>query len=1144
MKSSLKAVFLLTGVVIFSAFVFGGGSCLLPGTLVQMSNGSLTPIENVKRGDEIISFDSKLNLVVTKVLEIESPIRDDYYIIATENGKSVKITDEHPLYIKSGDYAGWGSIIPKASMEDSGIRTKKISVGDFLLNIEKKWVRIISIRHINERTQTYNLKKVDKTNTFFAEGFLVHNKGDSPTPLPPPACPVKSSGCYKTDNTKVGFNELAKADFGYFISEDNCQSSSGCDCKGVKTDVSRETEPDNSGGACSCIAGTEWNPAAKCCGDDADDAGKIQSGILCSVDTNLQNGHWLASEPNGGDIRYIGVLKVEYLSSGEDWLKCDGVFWRKLIGDREYMCIGKGKESIVECCGELGCKSVTDGKRLKTGESIDASYPTLLLKALEDFNNENGVKRFIKKIDSSFCQAKGTNALQNKQEGFTDNALKFQDENSDGSLGGGEIDGTASSSGGSSSGSSSSPGGSSSDSGADDSGGSSSSSSSSSSSGGDSTVTFSSTYTKNVGDKSTGCCDNGDVLISTQDTGVGNNHWVERVEPNCCRSVEGNGNKGNSGCLMTCGKLGGNCNIDMGKSCGYCGGTIQCDASCSRTDPDFGKDCNCNGCGCGGTIQCDGSCVGNPPPACSQGKLYCRTDGRFVKDLDTPNSQISDTVLNGKNKKTCEAAGFKWTGTKCCSEYDDPDEYYNDPKGIGGCWDSAPVISVDFVKNSGDSVVNYNGEFHGCAISDQNLLSLKDKHTAGQLIINHNYCFTDPKNNYYCKPQNSTNPSALSGKWVQTDGKDRSHYSLSPQSQDASVQSGGCCAEKECWDGTRCAENQRAKPLAPLTSGMRCIDGQWTQAFLKRTPDESQEGYCPEQSKCLLDPMGKNESSQCVDSGNYFEDNYCENGEWSTRTKLLALKMLKLKGGDYTLFCDNRENALNNLASLSSVNSNTNILAAIQTNKFCVLNAGGNVVVGASYNKDLKNITNIFGVQCNPGAVQNDSQYHSCDASKKLWINPGLKSFIYSPSSIIVPEEQNPTGSFQELILGPIRNVIEAIRRLISTPPVDESYLNALKKFDRIYMTQKGTRTIRASMEGYVFKNIVAEYGNLDNDLCAFVEQYARERNFVESGITCRSEGTGDNFANNNYYILVQGSKLNFNPESVWTDLTSKIRLK
>ena len=195
-------------------------------------------------------------------------------------------------------------------------------------------------------------------------------KGGGSTPSPPPPCPIQSAGCYKADDVKAGFGELSPSDFSYYLPENKCKRSGGCDCRGVPDNIPQETNPDDSSGACNCIAGTDWNAKAKCCGDDADDCGRISSGVLCNIDANAESAQWLPSTPNLGDIRYVGCSGFEYVSDGNNWFKCDGAFWRKTIGNSEYICADKGRESITECCGDGSCKSRVDGKRLGTGQSV------------------------------------------------------------------------------------------------------------------------------------------------------------------------------------------------------------------------------------------------------------------------------------------------------------------------------------------------------------------------------------------------------------------------------------------------------------------------------------------------------------------------------------------------------------------------------------------------------------------------------------------------------------------------------------------------------------------------------------------------------------------------------------------------------
>ena len=156
-----------------------------------------------------------------------------------------------------------------------------------------------------------------------------------------------------------------------------------------------------------------------------------------------------------------------------------------------------------------------------------------------------------------------------------------------------------------------------------------------------------------------------------------------------------------------------------------------------------------------------------------------------------------------------------------------------------------------------------------------------------------------------------------------------------------------------------------------------------------------------------------------------------------------------------------------------------------------------------------------------------------------MWFNKKLKSFIYSTTAISVPSDQLP---FDDSILNSIKNIINSIKRLVTTPPFDESYVKGIKRFDRLYMNQQGGKSIQASMEGQskfpFFKNSVIEYSSFDTDICKFLEQFSQVKGDVSSGISCKKEGS-------NYYVLAQGSQFTtINPEQIWPDLTSKLRLK
>src|SRR3989344_3739882 len=155
----------------------GGGSCFPEYTLISMADGSKKQIKDVQIGEEVASYDiNSKKIVSAKVLELESPLREGVYQI----NKIINVTDEHPFYLKKKNgKVGWGAINNTHSKEDSEIREDilPLEIGDYLLNSNEEWIQIKEIIYYPGEIRTYNLKKVDNYNNFFANGFLVHNKG-------------------------------------------------------------------------------------------------------------------------------------------------------------------------------------------------------------------------------------------------------------------------------------------------------------------------------------------------------------------------------------------------------------------------------------------------------------------------------------------------------------------------------------------------------------------------------------------------------------------------------------------------------------------------------------------------------------------------------------------------------------------------------------------------------------------------------------------------------------------------------------------------------------------------------------------------------------------------------------------------------
>ncbi|MFQ5620720.1 MAG: hypothetical protein ACE5FT_02670 [Candidatus Nanoarchaeia archaeon] len=426
---------------------------------------------------------------------------------------------------------------------------------------------------------------------------------------------------------------------------------------------------------------------------------------------------------------------------------------------------------------------------------------------------------------------------------------------------------------------------------------------------------------------------------------------------------------------------------------------------------------------------------------------YCGYDKLFYDDLDN---------LGTVGELTCNNAGALygnhfWTGSLCCSEADDPFEYYNDIGGNGGCWNGAPFPNGDRIDEPGNhnrTLVSH-GQWFGCnllgdaegqAIYDDN----SDRHTGQRLVSNNQTCdvFTDvgasDVEGYVC--------SNLGNQWQRAQSLEP--HILQSVHQDMSAAGTAsaqeCCGQTSCWSGQQpCVVDQTYDTRDITYEGFRCLVGQWGVQDRKETWSRQYGGYCAEPTDCLVLPTddadqygnasgyirGNNDDPQpgspsCVNNHNYVMQYQCMDGDWGTRSLSLGLQLLDYAADssganvqDYALFCDSWDNILNfvdyqalpNAGQVTDYVSKEDCMLNGQQipchNNFCALRfeSGGReqVAFGVSLNTDVSSSTEGilpalgFDSDVCDGAKNANGKYDQC--SNRLWYNHDMNTLLWLP---------------------------------------------------------------------------------------------------------------------------------------------------
>jgi|GEM_PF-6809666 len=163
-----------------------GSTCFIAGTPVLLIDGTTKTIEQVQLGDTLLGMGGHANAVTG----YDHPFLGERKLYSL-NKSDYFVTAEHPFYTTKG----WKAIDPLATAaENPLLQVGTLEIGDVLVLANGKQEELLSIssKEADPLTPLYNFL-LSGNNSYYANGYLVHNKGGGGGNDPDPEKPSFAS---------------------------------------------------------------------------------------------------------------------------------------------------------------------------------------------------------------------------------------------------------------------------------------------------------------------------------------------------------------------------------------------------------------------------------------------------------------------------------------------------------------------------------------------------------------------------------------------------------------------------------------------------------------------------------------------------------------------------------------------------------------------------------------------------------------------------------------------------------------------------------------------------------------------------------------------------------------------------------------
>ncbi len=416
-----------------------------------------------------------------------------------------------------------------------------------------------------------------------------------------------------------------------------------------------------------------------------------------------------------------------------------------------------------------------------------------------------------------------------------------------------------------------------------------------------------------------------------------------------------------------------------------------------------------------------------------------------------------------------------------------------------------------------------------------------------------------------------------------------------------------CCPDNSCWNGYACVQSMDTSSFYAehISAGRdyRCINGEWTKSSLKWDWNGEQWGFCSKNNQCFVSPSSSSEDNTkrlsytasdftkgntplCINDKESILDHYCDNGQWTSRTKSVAAKLLEIAQSDeYILSCsppqnallefDNKENYIFGIQppplasqplglgqkTTTTTTPTQNVCFKLNDptgklvppkdntciNNICILkykeNGKFTTAFGTTLNKPLDdkesflNALNIPPDKLKVCQSNNQDTFVKCNLDNlgipgDLWYDPNLNALIYSKTPLTA------SGNIIDQITSWFKNLFDKKTTSSEQFPL----LTQAKNMKEIYLSTIAGHKVSAIKEVQGNnQTLIAEYENFDTSICEYINHLTPTDSSLK--IELLEKATGKKYISCTQNDNIQRVEANKGLDFFWPMLTNNLRI-